>query len=175
MHIVRNAGSLILLVVLALVAVLPASASATADPTHQVVKESVSWTLDPGLCKQIGVVINGKGQRLQDTVTTTNEDGSTTATIADRVSGEAVDAKGATYQWLYLNFSTWVTPASGKPVAIDMSDLFMLQGEKSKRNDLYVTFDWRWTYDPTTSQYWPPVDNLYKTSTVGDPYNCDPI
>ena len=177
MKIVRKIVPFFLLVMILFAGAVPVSAKSTSGATHTVVNEPVSWTLNPGPggCMNINAVINGSGQRHEEIVTKATRDGSTRAVYEDLVTGSAVDANGATYTFLYVNHSTWVTPASGTPVAIKMNDLFVLRADNSRVNNLRVAFNWSWTYDPLTSAYWPPVDNFVKTFTVGDPYGCDPI
>ncbi len=167
------------LVLVILSGVSPAAAATNRSTTHQTVRGLVPWTLTPGTgfyqCQNISVVINGQGMRREEITTKTNPDGSTRIIAQDRVSGTATDANGETYTFLYVNHSSTVVPASGTPIAIKMSDLFLLKGDSSSDNNLHVAFNWSWTYDPNTSSYWPPVDNFVQKFTIGNPYGCDPI
>jgi hypothetical protein len=158
-----------------LAGVVPVSAHSGKDSTHTIVNGPVSWELSPAACKSINSVIDGSGQRHEETETKVNKDGSSRIVDEDVVSGTAVDARGATYHFLYTNHSTRLVPTSGTPISIQMDDLFILKGDNSMANNLRVAFSWSWTYDPLTSSYWPPVDNFVQTSTLGDPFGCDPI
>ena len=131
-----------------------------------------------GQCSGLNVTVDGTGQRNMVTVTTVKADGSQQAVIDDLVIGTAVDNNGLKYRFHYGNHSVWDTPASGAPVQIKMNDLFLLQTKATEASNRYVVkvaFVWRWTYDPNTSAYWPPVDNFQPIATVGDPLTCDPI
>jgi hypothetical protein len=180
MQTVRKIGTGLLLFVLLLAGFSPVSADPGKGGSHQVIREKVTWTMDPGVCKNIDAVINGTGERRQEIETKVKRDGTTIQVIDDLVSGKAVDENGATYHFLYVNHSTWVTPTSGSPVSIQMKDLFLLNGDRSKKNNLRVAFNWSWTYVPAdpnnpTANYWPPVDNFVEKYTLGEPLTCDPI
>jgi len=169
-----------LLLAVMLFAAAPALAAAPHAPvsTREVVKETVTWTIPAGQCSSLSAEVTGIGQRNETIVTTTKADGSQTQVIEDAVSGTAVDTNGQKYTFFYGNHSVWNTPASGTPVSIKMNDLFLLQTRASAANNGYVvraSFVWRWTYDPTTSEAWPPVDNFVKVQTFGEPLTCDPI
>ncbi len=167
-----------LAVMLAAAAPALAAAPHAAGVTRQTVHETVTWTMPAGQCQGLAVTVDGTGQRAETTVTTTRADGSQQAVIDDLVAGTAVDNHGLKYSFYYANHSVWDTPASGAPVGIKMEDLFLLQNKAAEAQNRYVlkvAFVWRWTYDPNTAAYWPPVDNFVKTATLGDPINCDPI
>jgi len=166
--------AVMLVVAVPLASAAPAAAGTTRDRVH----ETVTWTMPAGQCQGLDVTVDGTGQRDETTLTTTRPDGSQQAIIDDVVAGTALDHNGLAYAFYYANHSVWDTPASGSPVAIKMNDLFLLQNKTSEAQNRYVlkvAFVWRWTYDPNTAAYWPPVDNLVQTHTLGDPYNCDPI
>jgi hypothetical protein len=170
--------SLLLAVMLFAAAPALAAAPRAAASTREVIKETVTWTMPAGQCSSLSVAVTGTGQRNETIVTTTNADGSQRQIIEDVVIGTAVDTNGLKYSFFYGNHSIWNTPASGKPVSIKMNDLFLLQTRASAANNGYVVnaaFNWSWTYDPTTSEYWPPVDNVVKAHTTGEPLTCDPI
>jgi len=145
---------------------------------HSTVKETVNWTMPAGQCASLNGEVSGTGQRSETIDTVLKLDGSSQVFINDLVTGTAQGSDGQQYNFYYANHSTWNTPASGSPVAIKMDDLFLLQSSAAKAQNRYVlkvAFVWSWRYDPTTAAYWPPVDNLVKSYTAGDPINCDPI
>ncbi|MFN8498598.1 MAG: hypothetical protein U0641_12170 [Anaerolineae bacterium] len=151
----------------------PASGPELLNVTRETKTETVNWTMKPGFkgCWAIQRQIDGVGQRQQETVTVTSPNGDKTVTIYDVVTGTAQDSKGS-YTFDYVNFSSETTPAGGTVHQITMLDSFVLKNNSGVK--LNVNFNWRWTYkDPAA--YWPPVDNLQKFSTHGDPLTCDPI
>ena len=162
----------LLLVVILLAGVSPVFAESSKNGTHQVVRETVTWTMDS--CQSINVVVTGTGQRHEEITTQVYKDGSSRIVINDLVIGNASDNNGATYRFYYVNHSSQNVPASGAPISIKMDDLFLLKGNSSSANNLHVAFVWSWTFNPPAS-YWPPVDNWAKTYTLGDPITCDPI
>ena len=162
----------------AVTAPLAAAAAPASTTTHQTIHETVTWTMPAGQCSALNVTVDGTGQRNESIATTVNADGSQRAVIDDLVIGTALDNHGLAYRFYYVNHSVWDTPASGAPVAIKMDDLFLLQNKAAEAQNRYVVkaaFVWRWTYDPNTEAYWPPVHNFVQTHTSGDPINCDPI
>ncbi len=164
----------LLLALVLLAGVSPVFAESSENGTHQVVRETVTWSMSPNTCKSINVDMNGTGQRYEEITTQVNKDGSSRIVVKDLVIGNAKDAKGGTYRFYYVNHSTENVPATGSLHRIKMDDLFLLKGNSSSANNLHVAFVWSWTYAPPAS-YWPPVDNWVKTFTLGDPLTCDPI
>jgi hypothetical protein len=147
-------------------------------PAHSTVKETINWTMPAGQCASVDGEVTGTGQRSETIDTLIKPDGSSQVVINDLVVGTAQGSDGQQYSFYYANHSIWTSPASGSPVAIKMDDLFLLQNSSGGASNRYVVkaaFVWRWTYDPNTAAYWPPVDNFVQTHTLGDPINCDPI
>jgi hypothetical protein len=167
----RNRVIPVLVVLLLLVAVPSAFAAGPPTNTHQVVNESVSWTLPSGQCAAAPAGLTGSGQRHMVINTRMNPDGSMVITINDVVKGTAWDATG-TYKFSYENHSVEQVPADGDAHQISMVDSFVLNGNGSVGH-LAVGFNWRWTYTPPN--LFPPVDNWQQISTRGDPLSCDPI
>src|SRR5687767_10430181 len=100
-----------LLLALVLLVAAPSVASA-ATPTHEVVRETVTWTIPAGQCPDLpaGVSVTGTGQRNSKTVTIPRSDGGTTIINNDVVKGTAVGTDGRTYQFLYQNHFTETRP-----------------------------------------------------------------
>ena len=165
---------LILPALVALLLVTSASSVLAGGPetvTHQTVGGTVPWTLPAGQCKAAPLELNGSGERHQEIITKVYADGSSTILINDLVKGTASDSTG-TYHFSYTNHSTETVPAGGGAHQIEMVDSFILNGNGSAK--LNIGFNWRWTFTPP-ALYWPPIDNLQKISTRGDPLTCDPI
>ena len=175
-----------ILVFLALVvALLQASVGLAASPeaapaaapqvkvTRQVVNETVNWTMLPGDagCKVLKRQLDGVGQRHEEIITKTFNDGTQTVIINDLVTGTATDSKGS-YKFTYVNHSSDTLPGGSDTHTISMVDSFLVFGAGSPQ--LNISFNWRWTY-PSDGSYWPPKDNWLKFSTRGDPLTCDPI
>lgn len=153
-------------------AAAPAFGNGPVTVTRNTVKETVEWSMDPGVCRELRVPLNGKGERHQETITTTFADGRQSITINDLVSGTAWDSTG-TYKFFYANHRVDTIPAGSTKHSVSMIDSFILRGNGSARLD--VAFNWRWTYDSATEDYWPPVHDVQKFYTRGDPLTCDPI
>jgi hypothetical protein len=153
---------------------LVGTSTALAGPstnTHEVVNETVDWTLPPGQCAAAPAGLTGSGERHRVTNTKVNADGSTVIIVNDVVRGTAWDATG-TYKFVYENHSIDQVPAGGGTHQISMEDNFVLNGNGSVGH-LAVGFNWRWTYTPPN--LFPPVENWQQLSTRGDPLSCDPI
>jgi len=165
---------LMLPTLIALLLVASASSAFAGGPvtvTHQTVGGTVLWTIPAGQCKAAPLELNGSGERHQEIITKVYADGSSTILINDLVKGTASDSTG-TYHFSYTNHSTETVPAGGGAHQIEMVDSFILNGNGSAK--LNIGFNWRWTFTPP-ALYWPPIDNLQKISTRGDPLTCDPI
>jgi hypothetical protein len=154
--------------------------------THQVVRETASFTIPAGQCPNLpaGVSVTGSGDRVAATDTTVNADQSSFMAINDVVNGNATDSNGQTYTFYSANFSTWDAPASG-PVKARMYGLFLLQTTSTAAKNGYVLrngFTWRWTYTPPAGPFdsWPPA-TFQQSAFFGEPLNanvsakCDPF
>jgi hypothetical protein len=165
---------LMLPTLIALLLVASASSAFAGGPvtvTHETVGGTQEWTIPAGQCEAVKVELKGSGERHQVITTRTSADGSKTILINDLVKGTAWDSTG-TYHFSYTNHSTETVPAGGGAHQVQMVDSFVLNGNGSAK--LNVGFNWRWTYTPPEPQ-WPPVHDLQKISTRGDPLTCDPI
>lgn len=167
----RRGITVVLVFTLLLVA---ASTAMAGSPTNsnEIVKEHVDWELKPGQCADVPLGVEGSGERHMVKNTKVNADGSMVITINDVVRGAAWDSAG-TYKFIYENHSVEEIPAGGGTHQITMEDNFILNG-KGNIDHMSAGFTWRWTYTPP-AEYWPPVDNVEKLNTRGDPLNCDPI
>lgn len=175
----RRIPSIVLLALI--VALLQASAGLAAAPdapgadgppvkvTRQTVNETLTWSMDPSVCKQITLPLDAVGQRHEEIITKTFADGTQTVITHDQVLGTARDSRGS-YKFTYVNHSTDTLPGGSDTHTISMVDTFVVNGAPN----LNVTFNWRWTY-PSDGSYWPPHDSWEKFSTRGDPITCDPI
>jgi hypothetical protein len=142
--------------------------------THSTVNGPITpWFIPAGQCPSLpaGLSLTGTGERISQTNTRENADGSKTITINDLVVGDAVGSDGSTYHYKYSNHSTENVPASGSPKQVSMTDSFVLNGGAVHVN---VGFNWRWTYT-TPDEYFPPQHDWEQISTIGDPFLCDPI
>jgi hypothetical protein len=92
--------------------------------SHDVVNETVNWTLPAGQCPAAPSGLSGSGERHKVTTTIVNADGSTTIIINDVVRGTASDATG-TYKFVYENHSIDQVPAGGFVHQISMEDNFV--------------------------------------------------
>jgi hypothetical protein len=161
-----------LVLVLTLLILVP---SASAASSHEIVRETVTWTLPAGQCASLpaGISVSGTGERLEVINTKLNADGSSQILINDLVTGTAVDSSGGTYRFVYHNHSTQDVPSGSGPIHVNMVDSFVLNGNGSVGH-MSVGFNWRWSYSPP-AEIWPPSDNFQQVSTRGDPFLCDPI
>ena len=161
----------VLLVLMLFVGVSPALAAPAND--HQVVNESVNFSIPADQCPKLpaGLSIDGSGERHMVTNTHTNADGATEVRINDLVTGVATDSNGGVHKFVYHNSSTQVIQPSGF-TAISMNDSFELTGPGPHYS---VSFNWRWTFtDPAL--FFPPVDNFVNLhGDVDLVLACDPI
>lgn len=149
--------------------------SAAAAPTtdHQVISETVSFTIPADQCPELpaGVSISGTGERHMIINTHTKADGTTEVRTNDLIKGVATDSNGGVHKFVYHNSSTLTIPPSGD-YSISMNDSFVLSGPGPHYS---VTFNWRWTFT-SLELLWPPVDNWEQLN--GDPaliFACDPL
>ena len=177
-----------LVVASVLLATAPPAAAAPARPTVEIVHETVSWIISAGQCPSlpagVSVTADRSGRRHSVTVTIPRADGGTTIINHDVVTGTAEGSNHRTYHFAYENHVTQTVPPSGGPIAVDMTDAFVLHGPPGG-GSVNAGFHWRWTYNPPLQvpTPWPPVDNLQQLSTRGYPQDaaapfaprCDPI
>ena len=64
------------------------------------------------------------------------------------------DSNGGTYDFLYSNQDRHLTPVSGTPIKVNMTDVFTLSGNGGA-NNYTVAFKWTWTYSPASSRMAP--------------------
>ncbi len=168
---------IVLLVLMLLVAVPVAFTAPSATTTDEVVREPVTWTLSPDQCAAIQDHISATGNRVQVVTTTVKSDGSKEIIDHDFVTGTAKDTKGRAYYFVYSNQTIQLAPPRGAPIAASMTDTFELTSlsTRGSPNNLKLAFVWRWTYSPPAEELWPPMHNLTKVFTRGDPLHCDPI
>ena len=141
---------------------------------HQIVSETVDWTLPAGQCPAAPSGLSGSGERHKVTNTIVNADGSTMTITNDVVRGTASDATG-TYKFVYENHSIDQVPAGGFVHQISMEDNFVLNGNGSVGH-LSVGFNWAWSYTAPNGPFDViPLANLVARSTRGQPLLCDPI
>jgi hypothetical protein len=151
---------------------------AASGTTHVTVRETVSWSMSPARCSSLQVDLTGTGERLSETNTKVNADGSMQILINDLVTGTASDSTG-TYHFVYHNHSVQTIPPAGAPIHVEMADIFVLNGNGSAGH-LSVGFNWRWTYTPPDPfvppdfPIFPAAYHLQPISTQGD-VRCDPI
>src|SRR4030095_2405461 len=89
---------------------------------HEVVNETVDWTLPAGQCPAAPSGLTGSGERHKVTNTIVHADGSTTIIINDVVRGTASDTgtSTGTYKFVYENHSIDQVPAEGGTHQITM-------------------------------------------------------
>ena len=161
-------------VLLALMLFAGVSSAAAAPATdHQVVNETVGFTIPADQCPLLpaGVSVTGTGERHMVINTKTKADGTTEIRVNDLIKGTATDSNGGVHKFVYHNSSTDTALASGLHT-ISMNDSFVLSGPGPHYS---VTFNWRWTYTPPVS-FWPPAENWEQVH--GDPeviFACDPL
>ena len=164
---------LIVNVLLALMLFVGASSAAAAPANdHQVISETVSFTIPADQCPLLpaGVSVEGSGERHMVINTRTKADGSLVVRINDLIKGVATDSNGGVHKFVYHNSSTQTIQQSGF-TTISMNDSFVLSGPGPHYS---VTFNWRWTF--TQPNLWPPVYNWEQLH--GDPdliFACDPL
>ncbi len=149
------------------------SAAAAPASDHQVISETVSFTIPADQCPELpaGVSISGTGERHMIVNTHTKADGTTEVRTNDLIKGVATDSNGGEHKFVYHNSSTLTIPPSGD-YSISMNDSFVLSGPGPHYS---VTFNWRWTFT-SLDLLWPPGDNWEQLN--GDPaliFACDPL
>jgi hypothetical protein len=149
----------------------PASAASGND--HQVITETVEFTIPADQCPALpaGVSIHGTGERHMVVNTRTKSDGTTVIITNDLIKGLATDSNGGVHKFVYHNSSTLTIPPSGD-YSISMNDVFELSGPGPHYS---VSFNWRWTF-PSIDLLWPPSGNWEQIH--GDPdliFACDPL
>jgi hypothetical protein len=161
----------VLLALMLFVGVSSAAAAPAAD--HQVISETVSFTIPADQCPELpaGVSVSGSGERLMIINTRTMADGNTEIRVNDLIKGVATDSNGGAHKFVYHNSSTETILPSGLHT-ISMNDVFALSGPGPQYS---VTFNWRWTFTPP-EPFWPPAHDLEILN--GDPdliFACDPL
>jgi hypothetical protein len=160
----------VLLVLMVFVGVSPVAA---AQVDHQVITETVTFSIPADQCPLLpaGLSVSGTGERKMIINTHTKADGTTEIRVNDLIKGTATDSDGGVHKFVYHNSST-ETILPGGVHEISMNDVFALSGPGPHYS---VTFNWRWTFtDPDL--FWPPADNLEVLH--GDPdiiFACDPL
>lgn len=169
----------VLFTLMALLGRVPGTAMAAADApsadSTQIVRGNVTFTIPADQCAQLpaGVSLSGSGKRYAVITTGVKGNGKTLTINNDFVQGTAQDSNGGTYDFVYANQDRHLTPTSGGPIHVNMTDVFTLSGNGGA-NNFTVAFRWTWTYTPP-EQEWPPVTNWQQHYTLGDPFTCDPI
>jgi hypothetical protein len=161
----------VLFVLMLFVGVSSAAAAPAAD--HQVVDETVSFSIPADQCPELpaGLSVDGTGERHMVVNTHTMADGSTEVRTNDLVKGVATDSNGGVHKFVYHNSSTLTIPPSGD-YSISMNDIFVLSGPGPHYS---VSFNWRWTF-PGPDLVFPPVDNFVNLhGDVDLVLACDPI
>ena len=162
----------VLLALMLFVGVSSAAAAPAAD--HQVVSETVSFTIPADQCPRLpaGVSVSGSGERHMIINTHTMADGTTKIRVNDLIKGIATDSNGGVHKFVYHNSSTLTIPPSGD-YSIRMNDIFTLSGPGPHYS---VGFNWRWTF-PSLELLWPPSGDNWE-QIHGDPddiFACDPL
>ena len=161
----------VLLALMLFVAISPAAAAPAAD--HQVVNETVSFSIPAGQCPKLpaGLSVDGTGERHMVVNTHTKADGNTEVRTNDLVTGVATDSNGGVHKFVYHNSSTLTIPPSSD-YSISMNDSFELTGPGPHYS---VGFNWRWTFAGPDLVF-PPVDNFVNLhGDVDLVLACDPI
>jgi hypothetical protein len=161
----------VLLVLMLFVGVSPVAAASAND--HQVVNETVNFTIPADQCPLLpsGLSVDGTGERHMVVNTNAKADGTSEVRINDLVTGTATDSNGDVHKFVYHNSSTMTIPTSGA-YSISMNDSFELTGPGPHYS---ISFNWRWTFtDPAL--FFPPVDNFVNLhGDVNLVLACDPI
>jgi hypothetical protein len=149
------------------------SAAAAPAADHQVIQDTVTFTIAADQCPKLpaGVSVSGTGERLTIINTETRADGTTEVRTNDLVKGVATDSNGGVHKFVYHNSSTLTIPLSGD-YSISMNDSFVLSGPGPNYS---VTFNWSWTFT-SLELFWPPVDNWEQIhGNPDDIFLCDPL
>jgi hypothetical protein len=161
----------VLLVLMLFVGVSSAAAAPAAD--HQVISETVNFSIPADQCPKLpaGVSVSGSGERLTIINTHTKADGTIEIRTNDLAKGVATDSNGGVHKFVYHNSSTLTIPTSGD-YSISMNDSFELTGPGPHYS---VSFNWRWTFT-SLELLWPPVDNWERIhGNPDDIFLCDPL
>jgi hypothetical protein len=159
-----------LLVLMLFIGVSSAAAAPAND--HQVISETISFTIPANQCPLLpaGVSVSGTGERKMVINTHTKANGTTVIRVNDLIKGVATDSNGGTHKFVYHNSSTETILPSGLH-EVSMNDVFALSGPGPHYN---VTFNWRWTF---TDVLWPPPEDDLEV-LHGEPeliFACDPL
>ena len=162
----------VLLALMLFVGVSSAGAAPAAD--HQVISETVEFTIPADQCPELpaGVSVSGSGERHMIINTRTQADGTTVIRTNDLIKGVAIDSNGGVHKFVYHNSSTLTIPPSGD-YSISMNDTFALSGPGPHYS---VGFNWRWTFT-SLELLWPPSGDNWE-QIHGDPvviFACDPL
>ena len=161
-------------VLLALMLFAGVSSAAAAPATdHQVISETVSFTIPADQCPELpaGVSVSGTGERKMTINTQTKKDGTTEIRVNDLIKGVATDSNGGVHKFVYHNSSTETILPSGLH-QVSMNDIFVLSGPGPHYS---VGFNWRWTFT-SLELLWPPVDNWEQLhGNPDDIFLCDPL
>src|SRR5687767_2263043 len=117
-------------VLLALMLFAGVSSAAAAPATdHQVISETVSFTIPADQCPLLpaGVSVSGTGERKMIINTQTKKDGTTEIRVNDLIKGVATDSNGGVHKFVYHNSSTETILPSGLH-EVSMNDIFVLSG-----------------------------------------------
>jgi hypothetical protein len=160
----------VLLALMLFVAVSPAAAAPAAD--HQVVNETLSFTIPADQCSALpaGLSVDGTGERHMVINTHAKADGTTEIRVNDLIKGVATDSNGGVHKFVYHNSSTETILPSGLHT-ISMNDTFVLSGPGPHYS---AGFNWRWTFTPPEPLF-PPAHDWEQISTRGDIFACDPL
>jgi hypothetical protein len=161
----------VLLVLMLFVGVSSAAAAPATD--HQVINETVSFSIPANQCPLLpaGVSISGTGERHEVINTKTKADGTVEVRTNDLIKGTATDSNGGVHKFVYHNSSTLTIPTSGDN-SISMNDSFELTGPGPHYS---VGFNWRWTFVGSDLVF-PPVDNFVNLhGDVDLIVACDPL
>jgi hypothetical protein len=165
---------LILHVLLALMLFVGVSSAAAAPAAgHEVISETVSFTIPADQCPRLpaGLSVWGSGERHMVVNTHTKADGSTEIRTNDLIKGVATDSNGGVHKFVYHNSSTLTIPTSGD-YSIRMNDIFVLSGPGPHYS---VGFNWRWTFTPPEPLF-PPAHNFEQLHGDLDTIlRCDPL
>ena len=171
---IHRTSKLMVHVLLALMLFAGVSSAAAAPASdHQVISETVSFTISADQCPKLpaGVSVSGSGQRHMIINTRTKADGITEIRVNDLIKGVATDSNGGEHKFVYHNSSTETILPSGLHT-VSMNDSFVLSGPGPHYS---VTFNWRWTYTPP-EPLWPPAENWEQIhGNPDDIFACDPL
>lgn len=162
----------VLLALMLFVGVSSAAAAPAAD--HQVVSETVSFSIPADQCPKLpaGLSVDGSGQRHMIINTKTKADGTTEIRVNDLIKGTATDSNGGVHKFVYHNSSTETILPSGVHT-ISMNDIFELTGPGPHYS---VGFNWRWTFTPPEPFFPPPAHDFEPLhGDLDTVLRCDPL